>query len=150
MDSAPRVLELEPTPEPPGGPVLVVVHPDENVRHHVLAAAPAELLPLAVPRPEQVRLWLREAPGVLVVAFDPARTPAHDVRAGLPDGARVHLLSVSDLQLDAPDPAVDSALPRRRLTRASLLRHLRTVGLTPSPGTPRPGADRPALAQVTS
>jgi hypothetical protein len=132
---------LEPDVDQPCGCAVtfLVVHPDERVRGRVLDAVPGLLLPLAVARPDHLGVWLagaRHPLGVLVVALDPARTPAVTLRRALPPEANVHLLSISDLQLDDADPAVDSHLPRRRLTRATLLRHLRAVGvLDPGCGT---------------
>ncbi|MFC5380524.1 hypothetical protein [Aquipuribacter nitratireducens] len=112
-------------------PRLVVVHPDAHVRALVRHATPPLLLPLGLARGSHLLTWLASGSGTtrLVVALDPARTPAGPLRERLPRTISTHLLSISDLRLDEPDPAVDSTLPRRRLTRTSLARHLRGLGL---------------------
>lgn len=112
-------------------PRLVVVHPDAHVRELVRDAAPPVLLPIGLARASHLLTFLATASGALrlVVALDPARTAAGPLRDRLPGAVETHLLSISDLRFDAPDPAVDSTLPRRRLTRTSLARHLRAHDL---------------------
>jgi hypothetical protein len=102
---------------------LLVVHPSPAVRAELLAACPERVQVTAVAGPgdlADIGSGFR-----LVVALDPARTPPCDVITAL--GTRPHILSISDLHLDVPDPAVDSTLPRRRLTRRSFDRHLRAL-----------------------
>lgn len=100
--------------------LLCVVHPSAAVREEVTAAAPSWV---AVTAGADVRdLSWSTSPEVVVVALDPARTSPADVVGVL--GGRPHVLSISNLYLDVPDPAVDSTLPLRRLTPQSLARHL--------------------------
>lgn len=110
-----------------GGVVLHVIHPTAAVRARVVAAAPEWAS--ATSAPDDTDLLARPATSdLLVVALDPARTSPSRLEEGRVDGrvdgCRIHVLSISDLQLDVPDPAVDSWLPLRRLTASSLARHL--------------------------